>query len=289
MAACRFGLASCTILAVAVVALIVLAFAPQASAAPLHQGTLEVGEQWCDFKLNYDGDDEGDKTFDPDGDVVLPQETGVLGECNFALSSPFRVTVQFESELDDWLADVRVTEEPSDAPLLRETLRVGNREIEVPAGEMVVHVDTIRGETPRASERRSLPQNYNHDLQVLLEFRLLEITLITGSGDRERAISHDVQAASNAYIEAAEDIQTMDTSLEALALANDLLLEGYPGIAERVAAMPPPSLERDGVSIWMWLFIALLALVLVAIAIMVMVALRSKNSRDLDFDPPPSR
>ncbi len=258
------------------VALTVAASAPYAAAAPPLQSGLEISDQWCEFKLDYEGDGEGNETFDPADGNYLPQETGILGECNFTVTTPVKATIQFDAELDDWRAKVRVTEEPSGRKIVEDTVHVGNREIEAPAGGMVVKVDLINGSTPRGEGRQDLTQGYAHQLQLPMEFRLLEITVVTGAGDRERIVSHDVAAASNAYIEASQTIAVARPSPGALALANELLSEGYPGIAERVVALPVPPPEEGGVNIWMWVTIVLAALFVVTVAVLLIMLRRSE-------------
>lgn len=266
--------------------LAVTASAPYAAAAPPSQASLEVSDLWCEFKLDYEGDGEGNETFDPADANILPQETSVLGECNFTITTPVNATIQFDAELDNWRAKVQVKEEPSGRIIAEDTAHVGNREIAVPAGGMVVNVDLINGSTPRGEGRKDLPQGYTHQLQLPVNFRLLEIAAVTGAGDRERVVSHDIAAASNAYIEAGKSISEAAPPPEALALANELMSEGYPGIAERVASLPIPPPQEGGANIWMWITILLAALVAVTIVFFLIMFLRSKSDTGL---PAPTR
>ena len=254
-----------------VVALTVAVSVQYAAAAPPLQSGPEPSEQWCEFKLDYDGDGEGEGTFDPAATDILPQETGVVGECIFTVTTPVKATIQFESEMDDWRMEARVKEEPSGRIIIEDTVHVGNRKIEIPEGGMVVDVVSINGSTPRGEGRKDLPQDYSHQLQLLANFRLLEITVVTGAGERVRVVSHDVAAASNAYIEASQTVASPD----ALPLAKEFLSEGYPGMAERVAALPIPPPEGGGGNIWMWITIVLAALIVVTVALLLIMSRRS--------------
>ena len=286
MGICRRGFVLTSVLLVAV-ALTVAASFQYTSAAPSSQGGPEVDDLWCEFKLDHNGDGEGDETFDPSTVVYLPQETGILAECEFTATTPVKATVQFESELEDWRANVLASEEPSGRKIVEDAVRVGNREIEVPAGGMVVKVDLISGSTPRGEGLNDLSQNYSHQLQLPVEFRLLEITVVTGAGNQTRVVSHDVAAASNAFIDARQAIDQTVSSPDALALAEQLLSEGYPDIAERVAAMPIPAPEEGGTNIWMWITIALAAVVVVVVIILLIGNIRSRGTPDIP--PPPPR
>ncbi len=105
----RSAIASALLIAFALATVYFVSYA----AAPLLQGSLEISDEWCEFKLDYEGDGGGNETFDPAGGNFLPQETAVVRECNFAVTTPVKATIQFDAELDVWRGNVRATEEPS--------------------------------------------------------------------------------------------------------------------------------------------------------------------------------
>lgn len=281
----------------AVLALWIMADSLRLAAAPPFQAgddPIVVSNKWCEFDLDYDDDGESNGSFNPDDGSYLPQETPILGKCNFTFTAAIKSTILFDSELDDWRADVTLTEEPSGAVRETDTVHPGNRRIEGATGGMVATVD-LKGRTPRGELPRDLPQGYQHQVQIPERFRLLEITIITSNDERERIASHEVAAASNAYIEARQEIAdirgTSETAppAEVMALADQLLIEGYPGIAERVAALQlppaappaPPVVEETGVSsFWMWLAIVLLVIIAIAFAVIGIMITRSNKGPD---------
>ena len=283
----------------AMIALWIMADSLRVAAAPPFQtgdDPIVVSNKWCEFDLDYDDDGESNGSFDPDDGSYLPQETPILGKCNFTFTAAIKSTILFDSELDDWRADVTLTEEPSGAVRETGTVHPGNRQIEGATGGMVATVD-LKGRTPRGELPRDLPQGYQHQVQIPERFRLLEITIITSADDRERVASHEVSAASNAYIEARQEIAGIrgasETAppAEVMDLADQLLAEGYPGIAERVAALqlqpaPPPVVEDTGGSN-IWMVIAIVAIVIIVIGLVVIGIMVTRSDKGTDPLPRP--
>ena len=274
----------------AVLALWIMADSLRVAAAPPFQtgsDPIVVSNKWCEFDLDYDDDGESNGSFNPDDGSYLPQETPILGKCNFTFTAAVRSTILFDSELDDWRAEVTLTEEPSGAVRETGTVHLGNRRIEGVTGGMVATVD-LKGRTPRGELPRDLPQGYQHQVQIPERFRLLEITIITSADDRERVASHEVSAASNAYIEARQEIAVIHDSetappAEVMALADQLLAEGYPEIAERVAALqlqpaaPPVVEDTGGSNIWMLIAIVLIVIIVIVLGVIGVMLIRSNK------------
>ena len=283
----------------AVIALWIMADSLRVAAAPPFQTGSEpivVTNKWCEFHLDYDDDGESNGSFNPDDGSYLPQETPILGKCNFTFTVAVKSTILFDSELDDWRADVTLTEEPSGTVRETGTVHPGNRRMEGVTGGLVARVD-LKGRSPRGEMSHELQQNYKHQVQIPEKFRLFEITIITSADERERVASHEVSAASNAYIEAHQEIDdirgTPETAppAEVMALADQLLAEGYPEIAERVATLklplaPPPAppvVEETGggVNIWMWITIVLIAIIAIVFVVIGLMAMRSNKDTDM--------
>ncbi len=279
----------------AVAALMAIVSGQYAIAAPPPQNgsdPIVVSNKWCEFDFDYDDDGVPNSSFDPESISYLPQETSILGKCNFTFTASAKNTVSFDSELDDWRAEVKLTEEPAGVVLGSATVHPGNRSVEGAISGVVGTVE-LRGRTPRGEKQEDLPQGYIHQLQIPQEFRLLEITIITSADDRERVVSYNVSAASNDYREAHQAITEVGRDIETappeevLDLASQLLSEGYPRIAERVASLSPaPPEDNGGVNIWMLITIGLVVVIVIAIAVIVVVALKSNSNTSL---PPPRR
>lgn len=285
----------------AVIALWIMADSLRVAAAPPFQAgddPIVVSNKWCEFDLDYDDDGESNGSFDPDDGSYLPQETPILGRCNFTFTAAIKSTILFDSELDDWRADVTLTEEPSGTVRETDTVHPGNRRIEGATGGMVATVD-LKGRTPRGELPRDLPQGYQHQVQIPERFRLLEITIITSADDRERVASHEVAAASNAYIEARQEIAGIRSAsetappAEVMDLADQLLIEGYPGIAERVAALqlqpPAPPVVEDTGGSNIWRLIAIVLMVVFAIVLVGIGITFARSKKDPDDDDRPIR
>ena len=235
---------------------------------------ITVTDKGCDFNFDHNDDSEPDGSFDPEGEDYLPQATPVIAHCWFRVSVIVDATITVESELADWNAkaeiervDRRHTEE--------KTLNAGRSELAISAGGHRVNI-RLRGNTPRGSTRNSLPEQYAHDLQVPHQFKLVNITVTTDAGDKEWVASHDVESASNAYIEADAAVNqaanTPNSTLPAsvLALAQQLLHEGYPEIAERVIALDFPvddagGEDNGGIGLPIWAWGVIIAVITIAV------------------------
>lgn len=247
------------------------AFLPAQDGAPI-----TVTEKGCDFDFDHDSDGESDGSFDPDGDDYLPQDTPVIAHCFFQVSVIVDATITVESELADWNADAEI-ERVAKQHTEKETLNAGRSEIAINDGGHRVNI-WLRGNTPRGSARNRLPEQYSHDLQVPHSFKLVNITVTTDAGDKEWVESHDVKSASNAYIEAYAAVNKAandpNNALPAsvLALAQQLLREGYPAIAERVIALEFAADSNGGddnggmlLPIWAWVVVVVIIIAVIVI------------------------
>lgn len=254
------------------------AFWPAQDGAPI-----TVTEKGCDFNFDHNDDREPDGSFDPDGDDYLPQATPVIAHCWFRVSVIVDATITVESELADWNAKAEI-ERVARRHTEEFTLNAGRSELAIKTGGHRVNI-RLHGNTPRGSARNSLPEQYAHDLQVPHPFKLVNITVTTDAGDKEWVASHDVESASNAYIEADVAVNraanTPNSTLPAsvLALAQQLLREGYPEIAERVIALDFPVDAADGddnggIGLPIWAWAGIIAAIIIAVTGAVVIVIR---------------
>lgn len=229
---------------------------------------VDIAEKECAFWLDFDQDGEGDAAIDTGPGHYARQETAVVGGCTFKLNTRAEATLVVVSELDDWSSEVEISQEPSLPE--RFTLHPGRAEIPGLEGGMKISVNHT-GQTPRSVKSRSLPDDYEHEVQVPRPFRLLEVTVITPAGKKDR-LEENVQSASSAYISAHERINDRTSGAEAappdsaMALAGELLDEGYPQIADRVLGLEMVSVGNGGTNWWKWgTLIGLGVLVVIAV------------------------
>ncbi len=221
---------------------------------PLQRGleTPEIAEPECSFYLDRDGDGEGNERFDAEPEEYVPQETPIVGGCTFKLNTPAEATMVVESELKDWNGDFKLKKEPG-IPT-EHKVYPGDKEIPNVQGSMVVTLN-FRGNTPRSIRSRTLPDGYWHEVQIPEEFQLLEVTVVTADGRRDR-LEKSVKTASVAHIQAYRQLSEQETELPnwAVALAQERLAEGYPQFADHVItmAMNSGNAGSGGINRWMW-------------------------------------
>ena len=228
----------------------------------------DISEPECAFWLDFDGDGEGDEAVEIHPDKYIRQETPVVGGCEFRLNTQAEATLVLVSELTDWSSEVEVIQEPGmPRPFTRHP---GKNEIRDLRGSMRIEVNHT-GVTPRSVKVRTLRDGYEHEVQVPRSFRLLEVTVITQDGRLDR-LDESVQSASAAYISAHQLVLgsrfAPETSGpgEVVALANDLLEQGYPQIATDVLNLEGGEVGKGVSAVWKWMAIALAVVVFVLIA-----------------------
>ena len=232
----------------------------------------EISEPECSFYLDRDGDGEGNERFDVGPGEFIPQETPVVGGCTFRLNAPTDVTIVVESELKGWSADVELTEEPGDPQIYQ--VYPGDNEIQNVLGAMVVTAN-FRGDTPRSVKARTLPDEYDHQVQIPEEFRLMGMTAITADGRKDR-LERNIRSASAAYIQVNNLLSKSDNELPewAQALAQEWLDKGYPQVSDSVIVRANSDLGGDeSTNWWKWLaigtWVALLALLAVSVILFI--------------------
>lgn len=239
------------------------------AAGPAQDGsdTPEIAEPECSFGMDYNDDGELDEPFDAERDQYVLQETAVAGGCTFQLNAPVAGTLVVESDLQDWQIQLELQREPN--PPKTHTLYPGAPQVADIEGRMEVTANFRRGDTPRSMKPRTLDGRYNHQVQIPEEFRLLEITVTTPEGLKDR-LERNVQSASGTYIKVRRQLSDEKAKLPgwASALAAEWLDEGYPQVAESVIAQ---ALETDeggsgGSNWWMWALIAHWVVILTAAA-----------------------
>ena len=258
-------------------ALLLLSVFP-ASASDLAQGggVVDIAEKECSFWLDYDDDGEGDAVINTGPDSYARQETPVVGGCSFKLNTDAETTLIVVTELADWSSEVEITREPG-LPQ-RVTLHPGRTEIPGLQGGMRISINHT-GITPRSGKTRALPDDFTHEVQIPRSFRLLEVTVTTADGTKDR-LEESVQSATSAYIDThahlIDRIRHDDASAPdaASALAGELLVEGYPQLADRVLALEVSLVDSSGTNWWMWIAIgigAVAALVVIGFAVILLI------------------
>jgi len=223
----------------------------------------EVSDPECSFYLDRDNDGEGNERFDTSSETYVPQQTQVVGGCEFRLNAPVRATLLFESELVDWNGEVRLKQEPN--PAIEQSVYAGDNEIPDIFGSMVVTAN-FRGATPRSIRPRTLPDNYKHEVQIPRNLRLISIVAITADG-REDRLERNVQAASASYIQVHNLLSDGDDLPEwARTLGQKWLEEGYPQVADSIITRATSGGEvGGGLNGWMVTSIVLAVLLLIAV------------------------
>ena len=137
--------------------------------------------------------------------------------------------------------------------------------------------------TPRSGKVRTLRDGYEHEVQVPLPFRLMEVTVVTSDGRQDR-LEVSVQSASGAYLHAQRRVFTSTVGSNAntrpiVELASGLMDDGYPQIADRVLSLEEAAIVKRGSSSWMWATIALAAAIVVVAVVVVLVAYQKNRVR----------
>ena len=236
--------------------------------------TPEISDPECSFYLDRDKDGEGNERFDAEPDNHIPQETHVVGGCEFKLNAPANVTMVVESDLKEWSGDVELTEEPNDPKEYQ--VYSGNNEIPNVQGTMVITAN-FRGNTPRSIKSRTMPDGYQHDVQIPEEFRLMGITVITADGRKDR-LERNVQSASLAYIQVRNLMLDPDEERPdwVNSLTDEWLNKGYPQVADSIVVQASAARGGNtGVNYWLWSFIG--TWVLIGIATLALGVLYMRN------------
>lgn len=229
---------------------------------------VDISGRECTFWLDFDGDGEGDEPVAAHPDRHTLQETAVVGGCEFKVNVETEATLVIVSELVQWSSSVTVTREPEmERPY---TLHSADNQIPGLVGGMTVEIQHS-GVTPRSGKVRTLRDEYEHEVQVPLPFRLLEVTIITPDGRQDR---HEVsvQSASAAFLYANQRVFASSVDTDAgtqpiVGLASDLMGDGYPQIADQVLALEDVAYAKRGPSAWMWATVALSSAIVLTAAV----------------------
>lgn len=276
--------AAILLIAAALILLASPALLSASGAAQDGSATPEITEPECSFWLDYDGDGEGNEPFDADPDEYILQETPVVGGCTFKLNAPTPVTMLVESELRDWEATVALKREPDPAEEFRMYPGKGKRD--GIAGSMRVTAN-LEGNTPRSSKIRN-PDGYRQEVQIPEQFRLLEITVTTPDGSRDR-LELNIQSASGAYLHAHDRIAQVQRSLPdwVIDLAQEWQGEGYPQVADSIVSQSAANTGgSNGPNWWMWGFIGTWVLIIIILLIGAIIIISSKK-RESENRPAP--
>ena len=290
---CRLAAAFAGLFLAAVLLTLPASPMPLNAAGPFQgNGSVDIADKECSFWLDFDQDGEGDSRIETDPGGYVSQETAVVGSCEFRLNTPTESTLLVASELIRWNSEVEITREP-DSPR-RVILHPGDTEIPGLVGGYRVIIKH-NGTTPRSGKSRSVEDDYHHDVQVPLSLRLLEVTVTTADGTSDR-LEENIQSASDAYIVTHGRIAKADndgtTPDAVMVLASDLLMEGYPQIADRVLALDVAPAGSGSTDLWMWIAVIIGAVLIVVIAILLAVFLRRQGSigdRDAEETTPSER
>ena len=250
------GLAAAVVIVLAS-ALVAVATPGQLSAAgPLQAGSEspEIAQPECSFWLDHDTDGEGDEPFATAPDSLVLQQSPIVGGCTFKLSAPDEATLLVASELVDWEVEVELKREPGGIEEFK--MYPGRTEIPGVQGRMRVIANFAKGATPRSGKSRTLPDGYRYEAQIPKEFRLIEITVTTPDGRKDR-LERNATSASGAFISAHRLVSDENIGAPAwtVALAEEWLEQGYPQIADSLMAADSGT-ESGGVNWWMWTAIA---------------------------------
>ena len=245
----------------------------------------EIAEPECSFWLDHDNDGEGDEPFDADSESLVLQDSPVVGGCSFKLNTSAEATLLVASELMDWEVDVEIKREPG--PTEDFKMYLGRTEIPGVKGSMRVIANFARGNTPRSGKSRSLPDGYGYEAQIPEEFRLLEITVTTPDGSKDR-LERNARSASGAYIGAQRLVSDGDAELPewAVTLAKEWLEDGYPQVAKSIMATDSASAASAGSRTNWWKWIAIVTWVGVVVVGVVAVTLIVVNARREPTPPP---
>lgn len=295
LAFCRVSWPAALLAGLLLVALLLLSTSPSAAFAPAQGGgVVDIAEKECSFWLDYDDDGEGDAVINTGPDSYARQETPVVGGCSFKLNTDTETTLIVVTELADWSSEVEIAREPG-LPQ-RVTLHPGRTEIPGLQGGMRISVSHT-GITPRSGKLRALPDDFTHEVQIPRSFRLLEITVTAADGTKDR-LEESVQSATSAYIDThahlSDRIRQDDAAAAeaAVALADELLAEGYPQLADRVLALEVSPADSGGTKWWLWITIgigAVAVLVVIGFAIILFIRKSSGNRRNRQAAAPRRR
>lgn len=243
-----------------------------------------TGEQ-CSFGMDFNDDGEQDEPFgDAEADEHILQETTIAGGCTFQLNTPEAVTLTVGSELDSWEVEVKLQRQPNPADAY--ILYAGDSEISEVKGRMEVAVNFRRGDTPRSGRPRTLPDKYEHTVQIPREFRLLEVMAITPDG-RIARLERNVRSASGTFIQVHRQMSDLDSEIPdwVAILSEEWLAAGYPQVAESVMlAATENGAGKSGINWWMVGFIMLLGILILVIAIVVVIAIKKESGTTTQFD-----
>lgn len=251
--------AAAILLSIAVALMLLSAPGILSAAEPAQDGpaTPEITEPECSFGMDYDGDGEGEEPFDAKPEQHILQETTIAGGCTFQLRAPVAATLIVDSDLQDWEVQVELQREPN--PPDSYTVYPGDPNIDNVQGRMEVTANFRRGDTPRSMEPRTLDGEYQYEAQIPEAFRLLEITVTTPEGLKDR-LERNVRAASGEYIKVHRKLSDSREELPgwAIALTEEWLEEGYPQVADSIINQALETDEDGGGSPnwWMWAAIA---------------------------------
>ena len=239
-----------------------------AASGPAQDGqSVDISERECAFWIDVDGDRTGDDPIDAHPDRHILQQTTVEGGCAFKLNTETESTLVMVSELTGWKSEVTITQKPGKGEIFH--LHPADDKIYGLHGGMEIEIQHA-GTTPRSGKIRRLNDGYEHEIQVPLPFRLVEITVIAPDGRQDR-LEVSVQSASAAYLDTQRRI--LATSAEngadaepVVGLASKLMDDGYPQTAVEVLALADDMTGKGGGGPWLWTTIALVILIVVAVA-----------------------
>lgn len=253
------GLAAAVVIVMASALVVVAAPGQLSAAGPLQAGSEspEIAEPECSFWLDHDTDGEGDEPFVTDPGSLALQQSPVVGGCTFKLNAPDEATLLVASELVDWEVEVELKREPGGAEEFK--MYPGRTEIPGVQGRMRVIANFAKGATPRSGKSRTLPDGYRHEAQIPKEFRLIEITVTTPDGRKDR-LERNATSASGAFISAHRLVSDGNIGAPAwtVALAEEWLEQGYPQVSDSLMAADSANsgAGSGGVNWWMWIAIA---------------------------------
>ena len=280
----KAGMAVVGILAVS----LALALPAAASGPTQDVQSVDISERECAFWIDVDGDRRGDDTIDAHPDRHILQETVVEGGCEFKLNTETESTLVLVSELTGWKSEVTITQKPGVGETFH--LHPADDKISGLRGGMEIEIKHV-GTTPRSGKIRSLNDGYEHEVQVPLPFRLIEVTVVTPDGRQDR-LELSVQSSSASYLDAQRRILATgaddgSASEPVVGLASKLMNDGYPQVAVEVLALNDAGTGTGGRGAWLWATIALAVLIAVAVAAVGAFVYLSKRAPSERVDPSP--
>ena len=272
-----------------IVAMSLVVVHPAAASGPSQDGqSVDISERECAFWIDVDGDKIGDDPIDAHPDRHILQETAVEGGCEFKLNTETEATLVMVSELTGWKSEVTITQKPGKGEPFH--LHPADDKIHGLRGGMEIEIKHA-GTTPRSGKIRRLNDGYEHEIQVPLPFRLMEVTVVAPDGRQDR-LEVSVQSASAAYLDTqrrilATSAQTGGASEPVVGLATKLLDDGYPHTAVEVLGLAEEAPGRAGDGPWLWTTVALTVLIASAVVAVVAFVYLSKRTPSTRRDPSP--